>query len=135
MPTNRLLVASAFLYAVPGLALLFAPFEVLRMAGLALSPAGGWLAGILGSALLAFAMLHWYQRHTMIGGIYGRPLLLANVLLLCTTTFSSFREWRTSGVPLQLGVTLVAGVLLVAFWRLMFVSPKALGTTGTASRP
>ena len=135
MPTNRLLVTSAAVYAAPGLALLFAPVEALRAAGLALSPAGAWLAGMLGAALLAFAVLHWYQRQTLLGGIYGRPLLLANVLLLCTTTFSSFREWRASGVPLQLGVAIVAGVLLVAFWRLLFVSPKSLGNVGPTSRP
>jgi len=52
-----------------------------------------------GSTLLAFAVPHRYQRHTMLGGIDGRPLLLAKLLLLFTAAFSSFMSGERRVCP------------------------------------
>jgi hypothetical protein len=129
MPVNRLLIAAAVAYGIPGVVLLFGADEVLRSAdGGASSPMALWLLGLLGGTLLAISLLNWIQRHTMIGGIYGRPLLIANVLVLANAFFSSLRMWRTTHDMMYAAVALVTGVLLLAFGRRLFVTPAAVGS-------
>ena len=83
--------------------------------------------GLLGGTLVAIALMNWFQRHTMIGGIYGRPLLLANTLVLTNAFFSTLRMWRTSHHPGYAAVAAVTGALLAAFARKFFASPAAVG--------
>lgn len=127
MPINRLLVAATIVCGVPGLVLLFAAEEVLlRLGGAPATPAAAWLVGVLGGTLVAIALMNWFQRHSMVGGIYGRPLLLANTLVLTNAFFSTLRMWRSSH---QVGYAVVAaciGALLAAFARRYFVDPSAL---------
>jgi hypothetical protein len=134
MPTNPLLVAVSAAYAICGLALLFATDEIMASLAPGTPPFALWIAGLLGGALTAFAMLNWLQRHTLMGGIYGRPLLVANLLLLSNTTFSALRMWRSQHAPVYAIVGLIGGAFFVAFGRLMFRNPPAL-RDGTGAAP
>jgi hypothetical protein len=129
MPINRLLVAASIVYAMVGLPLLFAGDAVLRRLDGTGGPAAVWIAGMLGAALGGMALLNWFNRHTLMGGIYGRPLLLANLLLLSNVAFSSVRMWRTHGQPVFAICAGVGGVLLVLFGRRLFVAPASGGPT------
>ena len=124
MPVNRLLVAASILYGVPGLALLFGGDEALARTG-GYTPTSAWLAGMLGAALLALALLNWFQRHSLMGGIYGRPLLMANLLVLANAAFSSLRFWRANGAVHFAVTGVAAGVMFAAFGRLLFRHPVA----------
>lgn len=126
LPTNRLLVVISAVYAVSGLALLFVPELILAQATAVVPPIAVWLIGILGGALIALALLNWFQRHTMMGGIYGRPLLLANLMLTTNVAFSSLRMWRDQHAMAYAIIGLVAVVFVVAFGRLLFGKPAAL---------
>ena len=76
---NLLLVVSAILYLAGALPLLFAPDELLAFAGAPPSALESALLQVIGSALFGFAMLNWLSRYSRIGGIFGRPLLVANL--------------------------------------------------------
>ncbi len=76
---NLLLVVSAILYGAGALPLLFAPDELLAFAGAPPSALDAALLQVLGSALFGFAMLNWISRYSRIEGIFGRPLLIANL--------------------------------------------------------
>jgi hypothetical protein len=130
MPVNRLLVAASIIYALVGLPLLFAGDEVLRRLDGSSGPAAVWIAGTLGAAVCSMALLNWFNRHTLMGGIYGRPLLLANLLLLSNVTFSGIRMWRMQGQPVFGICTAVGGVLLVLFGRRLFRAPDGVATGG-----
>ncbi|MCC7054555.1 MAG: hypothetical protein IT355_14895 [Gemmatimonadaceae bacterium] len=134
MPVNRLLVAAALALGAPGLVLLFGADELLTRGGPTPSGLATWLVGLLGGTLVALALMNWFQRHTMIGGIYGRPLLLANTLVFTNAFFSSLRAWRTGRAPVYAAVAVVAGLLMVAFARKFFSTPAAArsGDAGTA---
>ena len=135
LPTNPLLVAVSVVYAACGLTLLFAADEVMASLAPGTPPFALWITGLLGGALSAFALLNWVQRHTMMGGIYGRPLLFANLLLLSNVTFSSLRMWRTQHAPVYAISGAVGAAFLVAFGRLLFRNPAALqDDSGTAPR-
>jgi hypothetical protein len=72
---------SAVVLFVGGVGLLFAPAEVLREVAPGLPPTADWLAQLLAAAWLAAAALNWIQRFTLLGGIYGRPIVSANLVL------------------------------------------------------
>lgn len=127
MPINRLLVASSAVYAAAGFPLMFAADEILRRVDGAVSPMGLWMGGMLGGALLAMALLNWFNRETLMGGIYGRPLLVGNLMLLTNITFSALRMWRSGGHLLYAVTCGVGALLLVLFGRLLFRNPSGLG--------
>ncbi len=123
LPINRLLVAVSVAYAASGLVLLFVPEVILARSALAMPPVALWITGMLGGALFAFALLNWFQRHTMMGGIFGRPLLLANLMIMTNVAFSSLRMWRAERDVVYAIGGVIGAVFLVAFGRLLFVQP------------
>ncbi|MBK8302789.1 MAG: hypothetical protein IPK98_05060 [Chloracidobacterium sp.] len=72
------MTVSAVLMAVSGLALTFFPADLLKYTGT--DPNGLLLLilQILGGLYFAFAMLNWTAKSNLIGGIYSRPVAIAN---------------------------------------------------------
>ena len=64
------------------------------------------------------------------GGIYGRPLLIGNLMLLSNITFSALRMWRTDNRMLYAVTCAVAALLLMLFGRSLFRNPPGLGQGG-----
>ena len=82
---------NALLLFAAGILLLFASDRILPslVAGY---PAGGvWVGQVLSAAFLGFAALNWLQRRTPVGGIYGRPLVIANLTLYLVSAMSLVR--------------------------------------------
>lgn len=131
MRINRLLVIASVIYVIPGAVLLFASDVLLSRGGQSSASTAQWLAGELGAALVAFALLNWFQRYSLLGGIYGRPLLLANLLLLSNATFSSIGRWRAHGDTVFAITGAIAGALLFAFARKLFGSPDLSDSSGS----
>lgn len=75
MSTRLILSSSALFLATIGLALTFAPHEILATS----DPLQTTAAQLLGAALCGFAFLNWMSKGTVMGGIYGRPLAIANL--------------------------------------------------------
>ena len=79
MTPRALMSASAVVLGLAGLALLFAPAEVARLAGAGGSPAPVVLQ-LWSAALLGAAAADWIGRGLTLGGIYGRALVVANAV-------------------------------------------------------
>ena len=77
---------------VAGVALLFASDELLPVLVAGFPPAGSWLGQLLGAAWLGVAVLNWLQRRTVLGGIYGRPIVLTNLTLYFVSALSLLRS-------------------------------------------
>jgi hypothetical protein len=123
---NLLLLLSTLVYLAAALPLLFAPQELLAAFGAPTSTLDVVLLQVIGSAVFGFAMLNWAYRFSMIGGIYGRPVVIANLahaasaaLLLAPIARRTSFSW-----PLA-GALAVYGVLAVAFGWKFFAAPKA----------
>lgn len=81
MHTKILLTLSAAFMAALGLAATFLPQEIASRFGAATASAPPTLLiQIAGALYLAFAILNWTVRNSPIGGIYNRPVALANVV-------------------------------------------------------
>lgn len=79
MNTRLLMALSAIILALLGISLIFFPIEILDYFELSVSDTLELLMQIIGSLYFAFAMLNWISRGSIIGGIYNRPIAIANL--------------------------------------------------------
>lgn len=124
--SRAILSTTAVLAGAAGLAALFAPDEILRAlttggAAAAMPPAAAFVLQLCGGALFGFAMLNWAARGTKVGGIYGRPLALGNLVQWGAGAATWTHLWR-AGVhaPAVVAATLVWLACTCAFGYLMF---------------
>ena len=117
MTTRALMVTSAALTGAAGLALLFAPGEVYRLAAGAPAPAAteGALQ-LWAAALLGLGAVDWVGRGIVLGGIYGRALVLGNLAHWTIGALVALRAlFDHPGLPALWIVTEVCGALAFLF--------------------
>jgi len=79
MNTKSLMTLSAMILALIGISLIFLPNEILDYLQLSVSETLQLLMQIIGSLYFALAILNWMSKGSLIGGIYGRPIAMANL--------------------------------------------------------
>ena len=107
---------SAAVLLVGGAALLFAPDALLPALVPGFPPAAAWLGQLLGAAWLGVAALNWSQRAALLGGIYGRPVVLANLSLYLISALSLLRALLRDAAPAALWSLLVPLAVLAAVY-------------------
>ncbi|MES2416564.1 MAG: hypothetical protein V4541_00165 [Bacteroidota bacterium] len=82
MNTRFLMMMSAIVMAIVGIACSFFPGELLNYLGLILDPGKilVLIVQILGALYLGFAILNWMAKGNLIGGIYSKPVALGNFM-------------------------------------------------------
>lgn len=123
--TPLVMVTTSLALGSLGLALLFAPSET--------STALGWGGGVVAPSvaaggLLALAVLNWMGRGAIYGGIYGRPIVLANLVFALTAGLALFNHQTSGGGAAPLGLLPVA---VLAFQGVAFGSMLVGGGAGS----
>lgn len=118
MPTTRfVMTSSALVLAAAGFACLFAPAEVMEAGGF---PAAATLpVQLLGALYLGLAASNWTARGSMIGGIYARPLALANFMHWVIGVSVLIRHVATVGLHLPLAAVTIVYFLFAVLFALM----------------
>ena len=120
MTSRSIATLSAVLLGACGLVLLFAPDVVVSTFVPSPVPLVEVVTQLLGGAWLGVAMLNWFTRSQPIGGIYGRPVVFANLLLyfVAASALLKVTPWRAE-VPFIAGVVtaVMAAVWMVAVPR------------------
>lgn len=123
MPTRILMIASAALLAVIGLAASFMPQELLGLHGTAPDNATVLFVQMAGAVYLGFAMLNWAARGVLMGGIYARPIALGNFLHFIMVAITLIKAAIAFGVvPLAVSAA-VFSVFAVGFGLVLFRPP------------
>ena len=123
--TRNLMRASAVFMGAIGLCATFLPQEILFLAGG--TPYGGLVlvVQVLGALYVGFAMLDWMAQSTLIGGIYGRPVAIAN---LCHFTIGGLALAKAALAGHHDGVVLwgalTYSIFALLFARIVFSHPK-----------
>lgn len=105
---------SAAALLLGGLALLFASDTILPQMVPGYPPGGAWLGQLLAAAWLGVATLNWAQRATVLGGIYGRPVVAANLALYLVGTLALLKALLGSGSSRALWIVAAPMLLLAA---------------------
>jgi hypothetical protein len=115
---------SALVLAAGGLAFLFVPDALLGTLVPGLPPSGAWLAQLIGAGWLAVAVLNWLQRGAVLGGIYGRPVVLTNLVLYTVTALTVTRRLMEPATPRTIWFLLVPMALLaIVYGALLLRGP------------
>lgn len=102
-----------------GLALTFAPLEMAAWFG--------WQVdqelplSLLGGALFGLALLNWMGRNAVYGGIYGRPILLGNVVHAFVGAMALVRVLDTTTPWPLLGLTAFYVVYSLGYGWMLFI--------------
>ena len=123
MNTKLLMTSSALILGLAGVFALFAPDVLLTTQGAAVTGNLSVMIQLMGALYFSFALMNWTAKDSLIGGIYARPVSLANfshffagVLLLLKHQLSSEMNLST------LAVLIVYAVYAACFYWLVFRS-------------
>ena len=122
--TRVLMMAAAVFNGAAGVAASFLPDEIVHLAGSGANPLLAGIIQLAGALYLGFAMADWMARENLIGGIYGRPLLIANVVHFTVGALALGKIVLRGGLPQPaLLLPIVYAVFAVAFGFALFGSP------------
>lgn len=112
---------SAVFLGLPGLALLFGSDVLLPAVVPDFPSSGTWIGQLLAASWLGIARFNWGARDSVLGGIYGRPIVQLNVLIYVVGALGLLTSGHLSA-PLRFvaGPTIAFGVVYTA---LMFRGP------------
>lgn len=111
--------------AAAGLDLLFAPAETLSAFAVGANPLLSTVAQVMGALYLGFAMLNWMARGSTIGGIYNRPLVLANLTHFVVGALAFLKAAnKIPGSAVTWIVVAAYAVFAIGFGTLLFGSPR-----------
>lgn len=120
LPVSSILSqASAAYLGALGFAMLFASDVLLRRLIADLPPGATWIGQLLAGAWLGVALLNWNGRRTVMGGIYGRPQLMLNLVLYVVSALSLVRVPMAGVLPwlLTVPMSVFAGAYGVVMLR------------------
>jgi hypothetical protein len=123
---SNLLTVSSLVYFAMGLPLLFAPDNLLTMLGRPVDSFEVATLELLGCATFGFGMLNWMSRFSTIGGIFGRPLVVANFAYAGSAAMLLVRFDLISRLGWSFAiVAALFGVIAVSFAVRMYKAPTA----------
>lgn len=124
MISTQISRASAGLLLLGGLALVFASDAILPRIIPNFPAAGTWLGQLLAAAWLAIAALNWLSQSVLLGGIYGRPVVLANAGLYFITATTMLKGVMRRDMPAGIWLVVIPAVVFTAIYGwLLFRGP------------
>ncbi len=116
--------ASALVLGLLGVLGSFAPDHVLAWLAAPATPVLLLTVQVLGALYLGFAALNWMTRHSLIGGIYSRPVVAGNLMHFLTAGLAMAR--LVAGAPQLAGLWPLAmayAAFAAAFGVVLFRHP------------
>jgi Fe2+ transport system protein B len=126
------MASSALLLGFSGLLLTFFPEELAEFIG---NSGDGMMVvtlQVIGAMYLAFGMLNWMARKSLIGGIYNRPIAIANMTHFMMVGIT-LTKLMIGSSELPQGFWFVVAVYLffaVVFIRILFTTPRIRSSQG-----
>lgn len=128
MNTTLIMTLSAACLAAAGIAFTFMPQEIMQYTQLEANIPLSFLIQVLGAMYFAFAMLNWMTRTAPIGGIYNKPIAMANFLHFFIAAMSIDKILlANSAQPLLLWIAgAIYTLFAIVFGLIFFRNPAAV---------
>ena len=124
MNTKILLSASAIIMGVAGIAMSFAPDEILSGVGVTdVVPAERLLVQLAGAIYFGFAMINWTAKANLIGGIYSRPVAIGNFAHFVVGALALSKGYFDAKNNAVLIVTISYVIFAILFGMVLFTHP------------
>lgn len=110
--------------AVAGIAMSFAPDEILTAAGVtSVITAERLLVQVAGATYFGFAMINWTAKANLIGGIYSRPVAIGNFAHFLVGAFALAKGYFNGQTHIVLIVTIAYVIFAILFGMVLFTHP------------
>ena len=121
MNTKLLMTISSLLLALAGIFALFAPDVLLTLCGAPTADPLSTLIQLMGALYFSMAMMNWTAKDSAIGGIYARPVSIANFSHFLIGTLLLAKVVLSSGFNLAITLLLVVyAIFAILFYWLVF---------------
>jgi len=131
MNTKTLMTSSSILLGLAGIFALFTPDLLLSTQGVAAIGTAPILVQLMGALYFSFALMNWTAKDSAIGGIYARPVSLANFSHFFSGTLLLLKYQLSNEVSMSVVVALVVYVVYaVCFYWLVFRATGIKSPTG-----
>jgi hypothetical protein len=130
MNTRTLMTSSAAFLAALGIAITFLPQELAAHVDAPPHGASVLLVQMLGGLYLGFAALNWMNRGNRIGGIYARPVSMANFINFAVGALALAKGVLHGEASLEV-IAMAALYAIFAAWFgfVLFTHPAERGAT------
>jgi hypothetical protein len=125
MYTKEIMAGTSLILAVIGIGMTFFAAELSNYLLMTTTPISELFIQILGALYFAFAMLNWMAKGSAIGGIYNRPIAIANFTHFFIGALAVIKTGMKQP-DLPMFTWILAGLYIVCailFGRLLFRSP------------
>lgn len=110
--------------ATIGISASFIPHEILTFVGLQTDNPGPLLIQIMGAMYFAFAMINWFAKSNLIGGIYGKPIAIGNFTHFAIASLALIKGVNTdTSSAVILSITVIYLLFAVLFGYIVFGNP------------
>ncbi len=125
MNTKWVMTAASLLLGVSGIVLTFAPDLIISSLGINPTHVSVLLGQIIGGLYFGFAMLNWMTKESLIGGIYNRPVAVANLthFMIAGLALAKASISNTELPTLILIVSVAYVLLAILFGIILFRHP------------
>lgn len=122
MNTKLIMSVSAVFLALAGIGMTFFPNEIANYIGLGPAKPSQLVMQILGALYFGFGMLNWMAKGSIIGGIYNKPLVIANLSHFAIGCLALIKGLTSSGNQFH-AVLILAGVytIFAVLFGILFV--------------
>lgn len=122
---KTIMITSGFLNGILGIVLTFLPQEIGGWLGMTSQTGAEILAlQLLGGALFGFGMLNYMGRNAILGGIYGKPIILGNMVFHFIAALELIKYmFEADHYGFLLVAAMLYAFLAAAFIRMNFSSP------------
>lgn len=115
MNTRRIMTASAVFMGAIGIGLTFFPREISSLSGISSTKQFQLVLQVMGALYFSFAMLNWMAKGAIIGGIYNKPIALANFTHFFIVTLALIKAMIGNG-PLTAIAWVAVFYLIFTVW-------------------
>lgn len=124
MNTKLLMASSAIVMGLVGLALSFAPDDILRALSVRPDVVSKVALQLMGALYLGFAMLNWMAKGALIGGIFAKPISMGNGMHFFIGAMTLLKAAsHTTGMPLLWVAFAFYGLYAFCFLYVAFSAP------------
>lgn len=116
------MTASAILMGLLAVCLTFIPMELANY--LKFETQNEVVFQMLGAAFLGLGMLNWMSKNQTLGGIYGRPVVMANFTNYAVTAITLLKLVQKGQQQFWIPFVLFA-CFAILYGRVLFTQPKA----------
>ena len=123
MNTKLLMTATSITTGAAAVALSFLPQEILASTGMQASVAGVLVLQVTGALYLGMAIMDWMARDGLLGGVYGKPILLGNLAHFVAGALALFKGASAQSHPSLWLVAIPYATFAALFSVALFTHP------------